>query len=669
MKRFSCGVANKRFLMSSRTGKAIIVLLMLLRVSMPVEAQDTSLIDSLRTTLGQVADTTRVDVLFLLSMKYQHFKPDSAMFFARQALKEAKTIEYVKGQGDALISIGRLKRDKGDYSQALEDIFQSLKIYKSIADSIQIGNALNDISIVYAYSEDYDKSLVYFEQALDIFQKTGNEKGVSQALNNIGLIYLDKNDLEKAEEYMLRSLAIKEKRNDLQDISRGYANLGSIMEQSGRKKKALNYYKKANDLFLQTNSKTGLASNYIAIARLELDEGNLAQANSYALDALATAEEIDSKPFIEEASGLLVDIAEINEDYKTAFKYLKVNSSVRDSLFNENNSRHLEELKAKFNEEENLREIALLKKDQEIQRANIRQKDILAYSLIAVIFLFLVILGLVYMAYRANRKKKEILAFKNDKIRTQKEDLIRLNQDKDQLFSIISHDIKSPLNSLRGFSHLLIHHIDKISQDEIREMGSQINQSLENLNELLDNLLAWSTRQSGQAKLNIAEIEINELIQKNIDLYNLTASFKQIRLVNNSEKHVVALADYNSVHTILRNLISNSLKFSYPNSEIVITAKKHQDYVSVTVKDDGVGMSEKVISKLFDLSRQKSQKGTSNEKGSGFGLVLCQQLVHENGGTITVKSEVRMGSEFTFTLPAPLPKSLVVPHEAINSEA
>ncbi|GAA0891279.1 tetratricopeptide repeat protein [Fulvivirga kasyanovii] len=639
---------------------------MLLKVSMPVEAQDTSLIDSLRTELEQVADTTRIDVLFLLSMKYQHFKPDSAMYFARQALKESETIEYPKGQGDALISIGRLKRDKGDYSEALEDIFQSLKIYQSIADSIQIGNAFNDISIVYAYSGDYDKSLVYFEQALTIFQKTGNEKGVAQALNNIGLIYMDKNDLEKAEEYMLRSLAIKEKRNDLQDISRGYANLGSIMEQSGQKEKALNYYKQANDLFLQTNNKTGLASNYIAVARLELDAGNVSQANNYALDALATAEEIDSKPFMEEASGLLVDIAEINEDYKTAFKYLKINSSMKDSLYNENNSRHLEELKAKFNEEENLREIALLKKDQEIQKANIRQKDILTYSLVVVIFLSLVILALVYIAYRVNRRKKEMLAFKNDKIRNQKEDLVRLNQDKDQLFSIISHDIKSPLNSLRGFSHLLIHHIDKISQDEIREMGSQINQSLENLNELLDNLLAWSTRQSGQAKLNIEEIELNELIEKNIALYNLTASFKQIRLVNDSEEHVVALADYNSVHTILRNLISNSLKFSYPNSEIVITAKNHQDYVSVTVKDDGVGMSEKVISKLFDLSRQKSQKGTSNEKGSGFGLVLCQQLVHENGGTITVKSEVRMGSEFTFTLPAPSP---VVSHEAINSEA
>ncbi|UII33217.1 tetratricopeptide repeat-containing sensor histidine kinase [Fulvivirga ulvae] len=655
--------------MSNRTGKVIIVLLMLLRISMPVEAQEVSLIDSLRTKLEQVADTTRIDVLFILSMKYQHFKPDSAMYFAKQALKEAETVEYPKGQGDALISIGRLKRDKGNYSEALEDIFRSLKIYQSIADSIQIGNAFNDISIVYAYSGDYDKSLVYFEQALVIFQQTGNEKGVSQALNNIGLIYLEKNDLEKAEEYMLRSLSIKKKRNDLQDISSGYANLGSVMEQSGQKEKALHYYKQANDLFLQTNNKTGLASNYIAVARLELDVGNISQANNYALDALATAEEVDSKPFMEEASGLLVDIAEINEDYKAAFKYLKINSSMKDSLYNENNSRHLEELKAKFNEEENLREIALLKKDQEIQKANIRQKDILTYSLIVVIFLSLVILALVYVAYRVNKRKKEMLAFKNEKIRNQKEDLIRLNQDKDQLFSIISHDIKSPLNSLRGFSHLLINHIDKISQDEIKEMGSQINQSLENLNELLDNLLAWSTRQSGQAKLNIAEIELNELIGKNIALYNLTASFKQIRLVNDSEEHVVALADYNSVHTILRNLISNSLKFSYPNSEIVITAKQNKDYVSVTVKDDGVGMSEKVISKLFDLSKQKSQKGTSNEKGTGFGLVLCQQLVHENNGTIMVKSDVRMGSEFTFTLPAPPPNSPVVSHEAINSEA
>ncbi|MBL6447009.1 tetratricopeptide repeat-containing sensor histidine kinase [Fulvivirga sp. 29W222] len=653
--------------MSRRTGKVMIVLLMPLWISVPIVAQDASLIDSLKVKLDQSADTAHIDILFLLSIKYQHFKPDSAMYFARQALKESQSIDYFKGQGDALISIGRLKRDKGNYSEALEDLFRSLKIYKSISDSSQIGNALNDISIVYAYSKDYDQSLVYFNEALDIFRKTGNEKGESQALNNIGLIYLEKNDLEQAETYMLRSLAIKKIRNDLPDISSGYANLGSIMAQAGEKEKALQYYLQANDLFLKTNNKTGLASNYIAVAGLELDAGNIEQANIYAQEALATAESIDSKPFIEESSALLVGIAEVKEDYNTAFKYLKINSAVRDSLYNETNSRHLEELKAKFNEEENLREIALLKKDQEIQKANIRQKDIFAYALIAVTFLSLIILALVYVAYRTNRKKREMLAFKNEKIRSQREDLRRLNQDKDQLFSIISHDIKGPLNSLRGFSHLLIHHVDKISPDEIREMGAQINQSLENLNELLDNLLAWSTRQSGQGKLRIEEININDLIHKNIELYSLTAASKQIRLVDNTEGDVIALADYNSVHTILRNLISNSLKFSYPNSDIVIGAMQYQDHVSVTVKDEGVGMSEAVVSELFNLSKQKSQKGTSNERGTGFGLILCQQLVTENNGTISVKSEVRRGSEFTFTLP--VPNSHKVSHNTMGSEA
>lgn len=642
---------TKKLKMSNTAVRVLAVLIMLLQATVIVHAQKASAIDSLRNNLSKAENTTRIDILFQLSMKYQHFKPDSAMYFAEMAFKEAKKLDYLKGQGDALISIGRLKRDKGDYSQALDDIFSSLKIYEDIKDSIQIGNALNDISIVYAYSQDNNQSLVYFKKALNIFQQIGDEKGESQALNNIGLIYLELKDFEKAEEYMLRSLAIKKKRNDLMDISSGYANLGSIMEETGQESKALRYYLQANELFLQTNNKTGLAKNHLAIARLELNNGVLSDARKHALAGFRIAMNINSKPFMEEASSLLVDIAELNEDFETAFKYLRINSVLKDSLFNESNARHLEELKARFNAEENLREIALLKKDQEIQKATMRQKDILTYSLIAGIFLTLVILVLVYVAYRANWKKKELLSFKNTKIRSQKEDLIRLNRDKDQLFSIISHDIKGPLNSLKGFSHLLIHHVERLSQDEIREMGSQVNQSLENLNELLDNLLAWSIRQSGQAKLNIQEISINELIRKNIELYKLTASAKQIELVDNSDDNIIAEADYNSIHTVLRNLVSNALKFSYPNSEVIISARYEEDKVKVSVADQGIGMSKEAKSKLFRIEKKESQKGTSNEKGSGFGLVLCQELIKENNGMLTVRSEVRMGSEFIFTLP------------------
>ncbi|MBL3655062.1 ATP-binding protein [Fulvivirga sediminis] len=609
-------------------------------------------IDSLRAVILQSNDTIRIKGLISLSMAYQNSDLDSALHYAEKCLQEAQKLGYKESLGDALINLGRLKRDKGQYDVALEYIFKSLDVYKELRDSVRIGNAINDISIVYGYSGDWEKSLQYFTEALDLFRKANDLKGEAQALNNIGLVYLQYfDDLEKAEEYILKSLEIKKIRGEKKDLGTAYGNLGKIMEENKEYERALDYYRIAGDFYIEVNNDIFLIENRLDMANVYIQTDKLRQAYDTAKVALDLALKTHSNIALENASKVLVKIAELQGDYEKAYTYLKFNMDARDSLLRENNNQHLQELKQRYNAEDRENQIKLLQKDKQIQQANLRQKDILTYALISVIILVLIILVLVYWAYQSNRNKKNILAVKNAKIQTQKEHLMQMNKGKDQLFSIISHDIKSPLNSLKGFSNLLVNNIDMLSKDDIQQMGGKINQSLNNLSELLDNLLAWSIRQTKTQKLEVEKVDINDLISKNIELYTLMAVSKRITLSDYSEEGVLALADSNSIHTVVRNLIGNAIKFSYPDGEIKIRAFNYQNKVKVSVIDNGVGMSQKYIDRLFDLGSKDSQVGTSNEKGSGLGLILCQELIRDNDGEFYVNSELQKGSTFSFTLP------------------
>ncbi|HEY9044801.1 MAG TPA: tetratricopeptide repeat protein, partial [Ohtaekwangia sp.] len=488
-------------------------------------------IDSLKRELqNAVADTQRVKILFTISMKYQGFEPDSAMAYATKSLEKSKTIHYTKGQADALLQIGRLKRDQDNTVEALNNMFEALKLYREINDQVQIANSLNDISIVYANSNDLEKSLDYFKQSLEIFQQMGDEKGESYALNNIGIIYQDLGNEAMAKEYFIKSLKIKEKNKDLYGISRGYSNLGSISENHQQWNEALTYYFKADSIFEQTQDLQAQSINFSAIARIKEKQGNVAEAIRYATRALEKGREIKALSPMLKASKLLASFEEKRSNYKVSLSYQKLYNELADSLHNETNRANLEELKARFNLEEKERQIVLLKKDQELQQARLESKNILAYSLTAGIVLLSLVIGLLYYAFHTTRSKKNSLALKNQEIEKQKDDLDKLNKEKDRFFSILSHDLRGPLNSLKGFSYLLTEHVDSLTTEELMMMRTKIDNSLDNLTELINNILEWSMTSSRKRKWTFDKINTTALIQKNIALYQTMAESKGIKL-------------------------------------------------------------------------------------------------------------------------------------------
>jgi len=229
--------------------------------------------------------------------------------------------------------------------------------------------------------------------------------------------------------------------------------------------------------------------------------------------------------------------------------------------------------------------------------------------------------------------------------------LRELNTTKDKLFSIIAHDLRSPFNSILGFSQLLLEKANSLEVTKSKMYLKIINSSAKNTLVLLDNLLNWAKTQTGQINFKPEKIIVSSIINETIETSNATAKIKNIVLNYFQSEEIVVFADRNMIQTILRNLISNAIKFTNSNGKITMYSMKIDNFIEIVVSDNGVGMNEETSTKLFSLETNESTIGTANEKGTGLGLILCKEFVEKHGGKIWVESELGKGSAFKFTLP------------------
>ena len=243
------------------------------------------------------------------------------------------------------------------------------------------------------------------------------------------------------------------------------------------------------------------------------------------------------------------------------------------------------------------------------------------------------------------------IAEANKRLYESEMELKKLNASKDKLFSIIAHDLRSPFTSLIGMSDFLLEDIDDFSRDEIKNFVSKINESARNVFKLLENLLQWSKLQTGGLEFNPEKFDMYMIVIEAVNLLGHNAAHKGIELANDMQKEMYVKADYNMVSSVVQNLVSNAIKFSNPNGYIRISGESDDDYIYIKVEDSGIGMNNKDLLKLFRIDTHHTTLGTANEKGSGLGLVLCKELIEQNGGVISVNSELGKGTTFIFSLP------------------
>jgi PAS domain S-box-containing protein len=234
--------------------------------------------------------------------------------------------------------------------------------------------------------------------------------------------------------------------------------------------------------------------------------------------------------------------------------------------------------------------------------------------------------------------------------------LRELNATKDKLFSIIAHDLRSPFNNILGFSELLIETIKSTELAKSEKYLRLMNSSAKNTLILLDNLLNWAKSQTGQIKIKSEKINLPSIVLDILEQSNSIAKAKNISLNQTESDEIEVHSDKNMLKIVLRNLISNAIKFTNQGGKIDVFVTPKQNQVVITISDNGVGINDETCKKLFNISTNISTSGTVSEKGSGLGLVLCKEFVEKLGGNLWVESEEGKGSDFKFTLP--LNKSL-----------
>ncbi len=243
------------------------------------------------------------------------------------------------------------------------------------------------------------------------------------------------------------------------------------------------------------------------------------------------------------------------------------------------------------------------------------------------------------------------LKHSHESLRLKEQQLREAIAAKDRFFSIVHHDLKDPFNILIGFSQLLLLNYDKYEEEKIKEIVQHIFDSTKQASNLLENLVQWARSQTGQIQWSPCKIDIRNIVKENIEILNDTALKKNVRLHSEIKKPSFVYADENMINIIVRNLISNGLKYTPDGGEVRISARDSDEFVELIISDTGIGMGKDDIEKLFRIDVHYTTRGTSEETGTGLGLILCKKFIEKNGGKIRVESTLGKGSRFMCTLP------------------
>jgi signal transduction histidine kinase/ligand-binding sensor domain-containing protein len=276
-------------------------------------------------------------------------------------------------------------------------------------------------------------------------------------------------------------------------------------------------------------------------------------------------------------------------------------------------------------------------------------------GLAAIVVSFLVY-SIIYSRIQATKREtqrlEELLKSRTREIEQSREELQNLNRKKDLIFSILSHDLRSPLTTLKGFLSLLIDNSDALTKDELQKYATNIRNSVTTSLDLIDNTLFWSLSQTGNIHCSPGQVQVGLIFDKIRDLYHLTAEKKRLTITFGTVNGLAVYADENMVYVLLRNLVSNAIKFTPETNSIIVDAVRQGALVSIRIKDHGVGMTKQEIDNIFTLDNPIVKKGTSSEKGTGLGLLLCKKFVELNHGQLLIESKPGEGSSFTVLLPS-----------------
>lgn len=628
-------------------------------------------------------DTLYIDNLLALANEYRFLNLDSLMILSKKSLDLSKKAGYINGEISSYHTFGGYYSDKGKIDQAIAYFTKAYNLAAEHEQNFLKASTLNDLAKEYGYKGEYSKALKWYLSAIEIAEKYDYKNIISIVNDNIAHLYLEQKDYEQAMVFLKRSKAIHEQIGNpvflaetLSNIASTYADMneldyamyninisiatfekekilewlaycyeikGKIYLKKNKNTWALYWYKQSELLHKEIEDDRGKIDllNGMTEAYLNLKKDSIAEV--YALNAFDLSKKIGLRAGIKNSTQKLAKIFKQKKDFEKSLWYHEIYQTTYESLSATSNEKALNMLKTRVAYDQQKQQLIL-----DNEKALAEQK-IYIYIFIVILFIFAII---TFLIHRNEQEQKRLnLELRNNKTDLEEKQayLNDLNQTKNKLFSIIGHDLRGPIGAFQGLLKLFKE--GEMTKDEFLNFVPKLKVDIDTISFTLNNLLSWGQTQMNGSITRHSVTNLDCIVEENIALLSEIAEAKNITLVNRIEPNCQIWSDPNQIDIIIRNLLSNALKFTPNNGQIIIGAIQKIKTCEIYVKDNGMGMSEDIISKLFEKDSNHTTYGTNNEKGTGLGLSLCKEMVEKNNGKIWVHSALGKGSSFYFTIP------------------
>ncbi|MEP1305653.1 MAG: ATP-binding protein [Balneola sp.] len=531
-----------------------------------------------------------------------------------------------------LLATGNCYGSLGLYTAGIEHYLRARKIFSELDNLEKLTTISNNLGAYYI-------RIGNFEDALEVFSNmkaSNKDDPLNVTLKvNLGFIYLGLEDYETAENHFLSVLELDNSAIETRGKAISSYKLGNLYTEKESFEKALIYYDKSLKYYSELENEAQTMNPLNGIAKVYFLLGNNDKAKEMALKSESIGDKTHTLLELNQVVNLLSNIYEKERDYKKAYEYSQKNLSLKDSLNLSQRNQEIQVMEAEY-EFERREEVLKTEQSTRLKRQRLITGGMSSFFALSLIFIFIV--------YKS-KKDKDRANFRLEKLN---QDLEETNKIKNQLFSIIAHDLRNPLTSLYGLVTLL--EMKAADPKELEKLIPDLASQFKHTSTLLNNLLNWAKSQMEGYKVLPVKFDINDVFRTNIELLNKRFKEKDISISYDDNKSEMVYADKNMIDLVVLNLLSNALKYSDKEDSVTIATSATDDMLKIEVKDTGMGIPKNKIDLLFTNSFY-STSGTRNEAGTGLGLMLCKEFVERNNGKIWIESEFGKGSSFYFTLP------------------
>lgn len=664
----------------------------------------TNEIDSLTVELAyQKQDSSKVETsLRLVKALYNAKSYKKALTYIDNTERLSKLLNHTKGIADVSYYKALIYAQNDDYYNAIDGYNRSHKYYSQLGDTLGIAKVNNSIGLIEIKRGNYSIGLQNSLSAIHLFETRDLKNELSSAYNNLAEAYYNTHQVDKSLEFNIKALAVREQLSDSIGIKTSMRNIANLYSDRKEHRKAIEYYEKVLELLntdkdqtlrgeilprigeeylrfkdyrkatdylfeglkfnRKINNQDGVLRALNTIGELNIQLRNLKSAAIRIDEALAIANKIDNKPELLKNYKLHKELDSTNGKFQNAFFWQGKYFALKSELDKENQPIIpilTKPIEAKpINEIKDFTTLAT-KEQNEKEIIELKKLKTISYVLGAAFLIVSTILLLTYLKRKNIIKSNKELKVKNKEIQLrnvefaeQTKHLEEVNNVKDRLFSIVSHDLKDSISSIKGFIDLLKE--DGISREEFYDLLPELSENADSASQLLYNLLNWSKSQMQNLEPKAELFNIQDVFKNKISLVEQKVEQKRIILIDESQRDFI-YADRSMIEIVVQNLITNAVKFTRVGDSITVSNTDHNGKSLLCIEDTGVGISRENIDKLFQ-NGTFTTRGTSNEKGTGLGLTICKELVELNDGRIWVESTPGVGTKFYVELPKIEPK-------------